>query len=645
MTSLRIHTSYFKALFISQLAFFLIAMPAKADLVSLVEKSRDLKLAESDAWRRLVYYKRNFVGGTVSLSKGKGFFLAVNGATDPRAELEETLRGFFSSTKRDLPTQEPISLSVMCQFPARFEFLNRTLDLSKENLPIRPKDCADYQAFRARLNLDSISLVFSSHYVDNPSSIYGHTLLRLQKKRNANQEHRAESEQLLDNGVNFSADPNTTNPFLYAARGLAGGFDGHFAVLPYYYKVREYSDYESRDLWDYKLALSADELERLQAHLWELGTTHFDYYYLTENCSYYMLALLEVAAPRLNLITSLPFWIIPGDTLKAIARAGLVSEIQFRPSLLTQFEARKARLSKHQLEDLKHVLRNPLVEAPKNRDANVLDTAIDLFDLKHLSELMNREREASDQKQALLIARSKLRASPALGDLRGTKVSPHLSHPSSRLRLGRAEDLRFGGASEFQFRFAYHDLLDPEAGLPATSEVQFLDLKLRYWEQRRAFEIEDFTVFGITQLNPVREFFSRPSWQLRLLAKRFDDPRCENCTGAALEGGYGLTFQVADSNLFYILGTSALESAPRFEGSKFQPRVGGLLGTRLRFTDGLAAQVELKSTRNFFSEVFTENSLISRVRWAPLDWKFGLEAAAIWTTERQEVQTSALFYF
>ena len=73
-----------------------------------------------------------------------------------------------------------------------------------------------------------------------------------------------------------------------------------FHALPYFYKVREYNDYESRDLWEYDLNLSPRAVAMLVAHLWELGSTYFDYFYLSENCSYHSLAVLGVAEPSLT---------------------------------------------------------------------------------------------------------------------------------------------------------------------------------------------------------------------------------------------------------------------------------------------------------------------------------------------------------
>jgi hypothetical protein len=124
--------------------------------------------------------------------------------------------------------------------------------------------------------------------------MYGHSLLRLTRRT-------GEGNRLIDYIVNFAAEEHTKNGLVYAWKGLFGGFAGHFYVMPYYMKIQEYSNIESRDLWEYELALGEMQAERLVAHTWETRSTHFNYYFATENCSYFLLKLLEVADPELRL--------------------------------------------------------------------------------------------------------------------------------------------------------------------------------------------------------------------------------------------------------------------------------------------------------------------------------------------------------
>jgi hypothetical protein len=90
-------------------------------------------------------------------------------------------------------------------------------------------------------------------------------------------------------------------------------------VFPYYEKVKQYAWIEHRDVWSYPLALSDAETERLVDHLWEMDGVHFDYYFLTKNCSYQLLSLLEVARPALRLTEKYSWYAIPADTIRTLA--------------------------------------------------------------------------------------------------------------------------------------------------------------------------------------------------------------------------------------------------------------------------------------------------------------------------------------
>ena len=73
--------------------------------------------------------------------------------------------------------------------------------------------------------------------------------------------------------------------FSFALKGLTGLYPGTLSSSPYYAKVREYSDMESRDVWEYRLNLTPDETRQLLRHAWEIGATRFDYWFFDENCS------------------------------------------------------------------------------------------------------------------------------------------------------------------------------------------------------------------------------------------------------------------------------------------------------------------------------------------------------------------------
>lgn len=104
-----------------------------------------------------------------------------------------------------------------------------------------------------------------------------------------------------------------------------------FSLSPYYSKVGEYAQYESRDLWEYELDLSAEEVRRLFLTTLELGPHVINYFYIDENCSYIMLFLLDAARPSLKLASLFRSIVTPTDTIRAVFDAGVVRSVPVPP--------------------------------------------------------------------------------------------------------------------------------------------------------------------------------------------------------------------------------------------------------------------------------------------------------------------------
>ena len=53
-------------------------------------------------------------------------------------------------------------------------------------------------------------------------------------------------------------------------------------------------------------------------HTWELGPTRFNYFFIDENCSYHLLALLDAARPGWGLAERFTWWAIPWVVASAL---------------------------------------------------------------------------------------------------------------------------------------------------------------------------------------------------------------------------------------------------------------------------------------------------------------------------------------
>jgi hypothetical protein len=536
---------------LAALALALLAAGARADapadaryLDELLVRARVQRLAEDPAWLRLGRWRMKG-GGWVSEVDGLGFFRSFRGKTDPLAELASTLRGFFEPVRdRDA--------HVQCRFPARLQFLSERLGIDPERLP-KPY-CPKLERFREQTGAKSVTLVFSSYYLNNPVSSFGHTFLRLNKAEEA---RAGKGFELLDMGIDYGAQPDTRNPIAYALKGLLGAFPGRFSRLAYYYKVRTYADAESRDLWEYDLAMTPDEVRLFVSHLWELGQTYFDYWYLDENCSYHILGAIEAAVPRVTLLDRVGAVVIPADTVKALfENPGFVRAVHYRPSIRAQFQARAAGLDAREerlVERLSDDAGEPFPDdlAPERRAA-VLDAAVDLVDLRHFRNLVvDAAPEAARTRHALLVRRAELRVQSAeLVVPTPAQRAPEIGHGSWRLGAGGGDSSRLGAFAALDLRVALHDLADPLAGYPLLSGLEFVQTRLRFRLSDGQPFVDEAYALRITSLNDFGRFDLRPSWRLRVGAATVNDAGCDGCLVPVAEAGTGFAKTLGPLDLF-----------------------------------------------------------------------------------------------
>jgi hypothetical protein len=570
-----------------------VRVPAPRSYVDeLVEKARLLRLATDVEWLRLGHWRWSLLGRHGE-PDGPEFYLAPNGKSDPDAELEATLRGFFEPGPDEaIRPKRPLYQHPYCRFPARRAWLDRQLHFDPARLPAR--DCPEYRAFLARLDAESATVVFSSYFLSNPASAFGHTFLRINKRGTESRENR----ELLDTGVNYAAYAPTKNPFVYALRGLFGLWEGNFSVLPYYYKVREYNGAEFRDLWEYELNLSQEQLSMVVSHIWELGSTYFDYYFLSENCSYHITAALEVGDSRIQLLKHVGYPVVPVDTIKALYKnPGLVKSVHYRPSADAVFRARIAPLSSEQ-RDLVEALASdpqkpiPLHLSPKEQ-ADVLDAAVDYIDVRYPNELIDRrDTPAARMRQRLLERRAEI-------DYVGREIGvptpwsrlPHAGHDSSRLGFGLGYASDRGGMYVVDYRLLLHDLGDPSAGYPELATIEFLAAEARIYPRapRLSIELEDFSFLKMESLAAMTRFSHNPSWRGRIGATRFRDDGCNGCLAGTGQLAGGVAFsQRSDGLAMYVLAEVLFAWSPPLHGIGDSPvrlGVGPVGGVRVRFTD------------------------------------------------------------
>jgi hypothetical protein len=514
--------------------------PYLAELTTRVVQAR---LWEDRTWLLLLHYRRNVLGGYTSQADDPGFFLSPNGKSDPRAELEATLRQLFSL--------EPVGRSrqpAQCAFIARYRWLKEALAFD-DRLPAQ--SCPRFDAWLKELNPHGVTLVFPSAFMNNPASMFGHTLLRIDQKG------QVEQTRLLAYTVNFAAEVDNRNPISFALLGLAGGFKGYFSTLPYYLKVQEYGDFENRDIWEYHLNLTERQLDRLVAHVWEMGNAYFDYYYFKENCAYHILALIEIANPEWHLTDRFLVWTIPADTVRALAeQPGLIGDIVYRPSRSSVVRGRFAGLRAEERRWFKRIADEVSLAGseefaawPPPRRAAVLDAVSDYLLYQAVGDPRNVDQYRARHRE-VLAARSDIKVASVPPRLTPSAAPPDQGHRTGRAGLAtgwRQDDHGKGDMfEEVNLRAGYHDLLDPDQGYTPGAQIELLGISLRHYNRRDQTRVERFTFANILSLSPMDSLFKSPSWKLNVGMRTIrggSADRCDLCSTGFANGGIGAALE------------------------------------------------------------------------------------------------------
>ena len=481
------------------------AAPAAGPETALA-KAAALELWKDPQWLRLGHYKPSgWRGRPRSDAKPGGFFLDPAGAADPRAELEAEIRGLYS------PEAGPEPQPPRCRFPARAAWLMDKLGLEEAALP--RADCSRFEAWRKLMDPGAVSLIFAAAYLNNPASMFGHTFLRLERRK------VGEGQRLLDNTLNFAAETGDDGGMLFAVKGLFGLYPGQYTVQPYYMMVQQYNNIESRDLWEYRLALTPAEVDALARHAWEMGAAIFPYYFFSKNCSYQLMPALEAVLPGRTLMPGSPAVVAPLETVKTVlAQPGLVAAVSYRPSHATSMSQRRGLMSRAERRAAEAYMKGRPEDGDRlsagmtpERRALILDSAQDYILYKEgyspdASEAV-RERE-----RPILTRRSKLDVAPVEPPPPSWAAPPDEGHARRRLQAGGG--FRNGGSFiELAWRPGYHDLLDRPAGFTPGSQIEGgPSWRLRYDTAERRAYVRELRLVEVLSVPPFDGWMRKPSW-------------------------------------------------------------------------------------------------------------------------------------
>ncbi len=510
-------------------------------------------LSQERYWQQLLHFRDG-----KSEIDSPDFFLSPKGKTDAKAELDATIAALYHDK------------AVFCRFPARIKWLYEKLPALSQEVPYQ--DCQTLEDLIASYRVSQAVLVFPTAHINSPASMFGHTFLRLDNQKGL---------ALTANAVNYAAKTAETNGLVFAYKGLFGGYEGRYSVLPYYKKIKEYNNLERRDIWEYSLNLKPEELQRLLRHLYELRDVYADYYFFTENCSYNLLWLLEIARPGVRLVEQFHLKAIPIDTIRAVKKAGLITDTHFRPSKTREIKALMQEEKKAEGE-IKKAYKSEL--------------EIELLQLKRTEKKIAKKPYVEALMQ-LLQKRSKQLTLPK----RKIKqpANPLDGHKSARMSLGVGSHQKL----LLTAKSAFHDIYDIEKGFISGAYIDFLHLQLSK-EKEGAVQLEKLDLLDLHSYSPRNSIFHPLSWAVRVGAERL-----RGQTYAGVHAEAGVSYALADKVLSFIMIAPSLY----YHDSPIAA-LGPKVGILVNFSDfkcGAIAKEDFLSDgeKNRHAEVFATLSL------------------------------------
>lgn len=549
-------------------------MPHAADIARMLELAHQAQLARQAEWRKLNLY-HSTPGGLTSRIDDPGYFLSPDGRHDPQAELEATIRGAFDESMAQNSRQPNV-----CRWIARYQFLSRSMQALGFDYP--PPRCEGFERWKSGIATHRATLIFASVYLNSPASMYGHAFIRFDS------DSAGQYNRLNDATVGYSVQGTDGNGAMFLVRSLFGGYPGTFGFVPYYVKMREYSDLENRDLWEYQTNLSGGEIERMLAFIWEQSFTYMDYYFFDDNCALMLLASFEAARPSLDMIGQGKPWYIPLDMVKQVQKQpGLIERIHYRPSqyntLLRNYdltaEAEKKQALTLANDDSTLASLNRLDAAGQVR---ILDLSLGVLEYQRNRKHSAQEAaEISARQIRLSGVRSKLGAESVYREKEPPAQRPDEGHGSFRagVAVGMVGSTSY---TQLNLRGGYHDSLDPQSGFSQGASSKIGDLYLRLNAERIRFERLD--LFDVFAPSVQTEWFRPTTLKINISIRR-EVLQDDALAPAALrvQVGAGKSYRLGGDARAYILADS-VSSAGVSSSVALGPTVGAIwaLTPRLR---------------------------------------------------------------
>lgn len=333
----------------------------------LIEKTiEEHKIYNNKVWKSLIHYHNN------KPSINDKSFLLSYGNFSLKNELLYTIRKF---------QEDP---AIRCKYPARYQWVKNNIDINLSDYST--SECKELNEYKLKTNPESIDLIFVSENVKNPSSMFGHIFFKLTGKYlNKDREH----------SVSFYTVLNHLNLPLLFYESTLKGMKGYFILSPYKEQLQKYSNEENRNVWEYKLKLTKEQIQLLYLHFWELKDVNIAYYFTDFNCATIASEIMSIAYIKDDESTIL--WKTPRDVVNEVYNNELINDFKLMPSSTWKLNATKILIEKSDANDVMTTINN------NHKYLEIIDT-INPINTPNDSQLKIKHSSTKNTEMSLLLA-------------------------------------------------------------------------------------------------------------------------------------------------------------------------------------------------------------------------------------------------
>ena len=303
------------------------------------------KLAGHVLWERLLLVKKG-----VSQVKDADFFLSKT--HDVKAELMANLVALQKQDK-----------SVMCRFPARMAFLTSELTKMGVDTKYDDKMCGEFKVWADGLDGQVLSLIFAEEHPNSLGSSYGHAFLRMDTTKSL---ATGQDDDAI--AINYaSIVPKNSNEAVRALKSVVGAYDSGLEFFNYQEKKNDYTVKGERDIWQYEMDLSMQDVRQILRHLWETKDVNRPYFFTHDNCATEIVRLIDVVRADKDIARDMGKIVIPAKIAHILQRHGMVRKTTFVPSNATFRQAFINNGENFDIAKLQPNSNNPIHASPTHR--------------------------------------------------------------------------------------------------------------------------------------------------------------------------------------------------------------------------------------------------------------------------------------